>query len=93
MTIFRLASFAWGDHLTLAVPRGGSGERLFGRVWVTYRVVPEAGATRLLAKLRVEPPPGVRGRLLAALLPWGDLVMMRKQLLTLAHLAETRGAP
>ena len=93
MTIFRLASFAAGDHLTLVTPRGGRGERLFGRTWVSYRVVAGASETRLLAKLRVLPPPGLRGRLLAALLPWGDLVMMRKQLLTLARLAETRGAP
>jgi hypothetical protein len=93
MTIFRLASFAWGDHLTLALPEGGRGERAFGRLWVTYRVVPEASATRLLAKLRVASRPGLRGRLSGALLAWGDLLMMRKQLLTLAHLAETRGAP
>jgi len=93
MTIFRLASFAWGDHLTLDLPEGGRGERAFGRLWVTYRVVPEASATRLLVKLRVASRPGLRGRLAAALLAWGDLVMMRKQLLTLTHLAETRGAP
>jgi len=93
MTIFRLASFAWGRHLTLVTPAGGAGERLFGRVWVSYVVTPEARETRLLAKLRLLPPPGLRGRLLAALLPWGDLVMMRKQLLNLARLAETRGAP
>jgi len=93
MTIFRLASFAWGRHLTLVTPAGGAGERLLGRVWVSYVVTPEARETRLLAKLRLLPPPGLRGRLLAALLPWGDLVMMRKQLLNLARLAETRGAP
>jgi hypothetical protein len=91
--IFELASFAWGDHLTLATPAGGRGERLFGRVWCTYRVVPEGeGACRLLVKLRVAPSPGVRGWLLARLLPTGDLVMMRKQLLTLARLAERGGA-
>jgi hypothetical protein len=93
MEIFELASFAWGEHLTLATPAGGRGERLFGRVWCTYRVVPEGeGACRLLVKLRVAPSPGLRGWLLARLLPAGDLVMMRKQLLTLARLAERGGA-
>jgi hypothetical protein len=93
MEIFELASFAAGDHLTLATPAGGRGERLFGRVWCTYRVVPEgAGACRLLVKLRLAPAPGLRGWLTARLLPLGDLVMMRKQLLTLARLAERGGA-
>jgi hypothetical protein len=90
--IFRLASFEWGRQLTLVTPPGGRGERVFGRVWISYCTVPEAPGCRLLAKLRLVPPPGLHGRLLAALLPWGDLVMMRKQLLTLARLAQTRGA-
>jgi hypothetical protein len=91
--IFELAAFEWGSHLTLVTPAGGPGERLFGRVWVTYRVAPEgASASRLLAKLRVVPPPGLRGWLVAQLLPLGDLVMMRKQLRTLARLAERSGA-
>jgi hypothetical protein len=58
---------------------------------VTYRVVAcGAERSRILAKLRFEPPPGLSGRALSRLLPWGDLVMMRKQLLTLARLAEGR---
>ena len=93
MTIFEIAAFEWGSHLTLATPAGGRGERLFGRTWVTYRVVPEGErASRLLAKLRVAPPAGLRGGLVARLLPVGDLVMMRKQLSTLARLAERGGA-
>jgi hypothetical protein len=94
MEIFELASFVWGDHLTLTTPEGGRGERVFGRIWCTYRVVPEGeAACRLLVKLRVAPAPGVRGWLLARLLPWGDLVMMRKQLRPLARLAERGGEP
>ena len=94
MTIFEIAAFEWGRHLTLATPEGGRGERLFGRTWVTYRVVPcGEGASRLLAKLRVAPPPGLHGWLVAHLLPLGDLVMMRKQLLTLARLAELGDEP
>ena len=75
-------------ELTLAT-KSGRGERLFGRLGVTYRVEPEgAGRSRLLVKLRAQYPPGLRGRLLSALLPWGDLVMMRRQLLNLKRLAE-----
>jgi hypothetical protein len=93
MEIFELASFAWGEHLTLVTPAGGRGERVFGRIVGTYRVVPEGDdASRLLVKLCVAPPPGLRGRFVARLLPWGDLVMMRKQLRTLARLAERSSA-
>jgi hypothetical protein len=66
---------------------------VWGRVVLTYRVVGrDGGRSRYLAKIRFEPPPGLWGRALAALLPWGDLVMMRKQLRTLARLAETGAA-
>jgi hypothetical protein len=88
MTLFELRSFTRDRELTLAT-RAGRGAALFGRIGVTYRVVAvEPGRCRLLAKLRAQYPPGPRGRLLAALLPWGDLVMMRRQLLNLKRLAE-----
>jgi hypothetical protein len=35
-------------------------------------------------------PPGLGGRLQRWLLPWGDLVMARRQLLNLRDLAESR---
>jgi hypothetical protein len=89
MRIFRLESFSPQEQITIATPRGGRGERLFGTTRVTYWARPDAaGGTRLLVKLRSRPPPGLRGRMLRALLPWGDLVMMRRQLLNLRDLAE-----
>jgi len=92
MTIFELASFEPGRSMTCVIRQGG-GERAFGRVWVSYVAEPAIpDATRLLAKLRIAPGGGLRGLALRHLLPWGDLVMMRKQLLTLARLAERSAA-
>ena len=78
MSIFSLRSFAHDEHLTL---RSRS-------VAVTYAVLSDNGLTRLFARVLFNP----RGPLGAApvthLLAFGDLVMMRKQLLTLKALAE-----
>lgn len=89
MRIFVLEAFAPGVHLTLATPAGSRGARLFGRVRVTYWARPVSEReSRLLAKLRVVPAPGWWGTAMGAVLPWGDLVMMRRQLLNLKALAE-----
>lgn len=83
MTIFTLVDFAPGEQLTLRLtaPRG---RRLFGDIVGTYTVLPTGPATsRLLVRLRVSGLDPVRRRALA----YGDLLMMRKQLRTLAALA------
>ena len=86
--IFELVEFERDRHLTLVL-RDGRG--LFGDVAITYLVAPEAdGTSRLVAKLLVRYPPGLYGWLASIWLPWGDLVMMRKQLLNLKSLAEGR---
>jgi hypothetical protein len=89
MTGFELVEFEVDRHLTLlARPSFG---RVFGleALAVSYVVLPGApGACRLLVKLGVRHVPGVVGTLASWLLPWGDLVMMRKQLLNLKELAE-----
>jgi hypothetical protein len=85
MRIFRLAEFEPGRSLTLR-SRG----TVFGEVIVTYRVTETRGeGSRLVAKLLIEPPAGPLGSVPArGLLAAGDLVMMRRQLLNLAQLAE-----
>jgi hypothetical protein len=87
MRIFRLTSFVDGHSITL-----DSTTSLFGRVVGTYVVMPRgSGDSRLIVKLAFSAPEGLRGWLVKRFLPGGDLVMMRKQLLTLKKLAE-RGA-
>ena len=88
MTIFRLVEFTPGCQLTLRLddPRA---RKLFGNLAVTYTVLPTADdGSRLVVKLAMAieggPLHAVRRRLLA----WGDLAMMRKQLLQLTTLAK-----
>ncbi len=91
MDIFELVDFETDRHLTIVLHRMRA---VFGDVAVTYRVGTRGEtASRFVVKIRVRSPPtpGI-GRLMRVLLPWGDLVMMRKQLLTLRALAEGRPA-
>ncbi|MGD0455402.1 MAG: hypothetical protein ABSB69_17585 [Solirubrobacteraceae bacterium] len=79
MSIFSLTSFLQDQHITLRSRRTA----------VTYAVIPADGHTRLLARVLFDPPGGRLGAALAGrALTLGDLVMMRKQLLTLKLLAE-----
>jgi hypothetical protein len=90
MTAFRLAAFEPDRHITVVLERGGA---LFGDLAVTYLVVPESGERcRLVVKLAVAYPRTPFGAAMRRLLPAGDLVMMRKQLLTLRNLAERDAA-
>lgn len=73
MTVFTLQSFVIGQQITL---RSGS-------VAVTYQIRPEAAGSRLHVRVLF----GGR-RLAGQVLALGDLMMMRKQLLTLKSLAE-----
>ena len=92
MTIFELADFRENEHLTLTLD-GPRASALFGRGALSYVVVPVSeGHCRLVAKLRVRYPGRPVGTWMRWLLPWGDLLMMRKQLLTLKHLAENQHA-
>ncbi len=90
MSIFDLVSFQRDEHVTIRIRDRGLGRRLFGDIAVSYTVTPTAMGTRLVAKLAVRYPRAPLGWLMRALLPTGDLIMMRKQLLTLKHLAERR---
>lgn len=81
MVIFALVDFRQDEHITL----------LARRTAVTYALLPggESARTRLLARVLFDPPGApLLAPLLGRSLALGDLVMMRKQLLTLKALAE-----
>jgi hypothetical protein len=90
MTIFRLVEYERDHHLTLVMdsPRDIA---IFGEVAASYMVIPKTEERcRLVAKLLVRYPTSGVWRSMRWILPLGDLVMMRKQLLTLKRLIERR---
>jgi hypothetical protein len=85
MGIFTLIDFEPGRHVTLRIKKASIAEKAFGDIGGTYLVTPSSDGCRLLVKY----PPGLVGMAGRRLLPRGDLVMMRRQLLNLKRLAES----
>jgi hypothetical protein len=85
MRIFRLVSFEPGRSITVL-----SEGSVFNRVACTYRVLESSPEhSRLVVKLLIAyPRRPLLGAAMRLVLPAGDLVMMRRQLLNLKALAE-----
>jgi hypothetical protein len=99
MTIFDLVEFEPDAQITLLCTRW---RRVFGEVAGTYLIVPEPAdpdpsnpdRCRLLVKVAVRHLGGrVESSLRRRVLPWADLIMMRKQLRTLKARAEASAGP
>jgi hypothetical protein len=89
MRIFTLVDFSTDRHLTLRIKHVTGAFSLFGDLAITYLIVPEGSERcRLLVKIVTRYPRGLTGALMRWGLPWGDLMMMRRQLLNLKTLAE-----
>jgi hypothetical protein len=82
MTIFTLVDFEPDRHVTVHTTHW-----LFGEIGCTYLVERQGTGSRLVVKLRLRYPRPPLRPVARAVLPAADLVMMRKQLRTLARLA------
>jgi hypothetical protein len=88
MDIFKLVEFEQNRHLTIIMdsPKGAAA---FGDIAVSYIIFPKTENTcRLFVKILVHYPRNPMWFWMRWFLPWGDLIMMRKQLLNLKYLAE-----
>jgi hypothetical protein len=91
MRIFDLIGFEKNSHLTLRLKARSAASRTFGDIAVSYVVAGDVGSQdrcRLLVRLTAKYPLGIYGTILRYVLPWGDFIMMRRQLLNLKRLAE-----
>ncbi len=89
-SIFRVVSFEPGRRVTM-LTRG----KVFGLTSCTYRADPVPGRperSRIVARLAIRYPRNAIGTLMSVVLPPGDLVMMRRQLLNFAGLAARTAA-
>jgi hypothetical protein len=87
--VFRLAAFEEGHHWTAVTTERG--RRLFGPVAMTYAAEPAGSGSRIVVRIAVAAN-GRLARVRAHALAWGDLVMLRRQLLNLRALAERDAA-
>ncbi len=88
MTIFNLVAFARNEHITIRMKPNTRAYRIFGDIAGSYLIVPENKGCRLLVKLVVRYTRGGPALMMRNVLPWGDLLMMRRQLLNFKKLAE-----
>lgn len=91
MGIFTVTALVPDRVLELTLTDPGA-LRAFGPLVCTYQTVPQVGGTTLRCDVFLASRSGA-GRIQAYLLAWGDLVMMRKQLLTFATLSERSAGP
>jgi hypothetical protein len=87
MTIFRVHDFSIDNFITIVLwpPRSV----LCSELRITYLCVPVGkNQTRLMVRVQICYPKHPFRSIIRSLLPPGDLLMMRKQLLTLKQLAE-----
>jgi len=87
MKIFELVEFEWGKQLTLRI---GRGRWFFGPdVGATYVVTPRgAEGCRIVVGVVTYAKRGVFAKLRRLTYPWGELAMMRRQMLNIKQLAE-----
>jgi hypothetical protein len=88
MHVFSIVAFEPERSLTLG-PRSRAAAALFGTLYGTYVVAPRGSdGSRLFVKVNANYPRSLLGRLVGGVMPWIDLLMMRKQLLRLKRYAE-----
>lgn len=89
MRSFDLVDFEPARHLTIRLRQDSGESRFIPDVAISYLIVGEGSdACRLLVKIVLRHRAGPVGWLMRIFLPWGDLVMMRRQLLNFKALSE-----
>jgi hypothetical protein len=89
MGSFDLVGFERPRHLTISLRDDAPEARHVKGAAVSYLIGRGApGTCRLLVKTLLRHHPGLRGLVVRLIVPWGDLLMMRKQLLNIKRLAQ-----
>jgi hypothetical protein len=90
MGIFKLVEFEQNRHFTIVLD-DKQAISIFGDIAASYVLVPMTPNTcRLILKGHIRYPRNPFWSWIRWVMPWGDLLMMRKQFLRLKHLAESQ---
>jgi hypothetical protein len=90
MGIFKLVEFEQNRHLTVVLDDKRA-ISIFGDIAASYVLVPMTpNSCRLILKGHIRYPRNPFWSWIRPFMPWGDLLMMRKQFLRLKHLAESQ---
>ncbi len=90
MQIFSIIGFEGNRSITCRMKTNSLAFKIYGDCLGSYLIVPnQKYESRLLIKFFIKYPPGITGFFMKRILPLGDLIMMRKQLLTFKKLSES----
>lgn len=90
MGIFKVVEFEQNRHLTIVLDDKRA-ISIFGDIAASYILIPMTPNTcRLILKGHIRYPRNPFWSWIRWVMPWGDLLMMRKQFLRLKHLAESQ---
>lgn len=90
MEFFEIVSFDYNKHITIQIIKDTKESKIYGDVAVSYVIIPESKyKCRLLVRCRIKYSK-IFGILLRFVLPWGDLIMMRRQLRNFKKLSEKK---
>ncbi len=90
MGIFKLVEYEQNRHLTIVMDDKRA-IAIFGDIAASYVLLPMTPNTcRLILKGHIRYPRNSFWSWIRPFMPWGDLLMMRKQFLRLKHLAESQ---
>jgi hypothetical protein len=88
MDFFEIICFEINKHLTIRIKQGSPESKIYGDVAVSYVIISEnEHRCRLLVRTCIQYPK-IFGMLLRFVLPWGDLIMIRRQLYNFKKLSE-----
>ena len=89
MTIFKVIDFTPNSYLTVRIKKKILSRKISDDAVITYWIHPKNRTKcRLLVKLLVTYPKGIFGFINKMILPLGDLIMMRRQLMNFKRLSE-----
>jgi hypothetical protein len=89
MDMFKIVDFQYNKHITMKID-GRIPKLIFGECVVSYLIQSNNKGCRLIVKARTNHSKNIFFFWIPWILPWGDLLMLRKQFITFKQITENK---